>query len=71
MLIDQFYELNASISDDDALLGQSVDGVGEITISITQCVIKRISTSAKRYNGLPAEKTFHERMKKGIDHQTS
>ncbi|KIY63011.1 hypothetical protein CYLTODRAFT_426460 [Cylindrobasidium torrendii FP15055 ss-10] len=55
-------------SDDDDLLLNSIEGVGEIKI---QANMARFRPSAPVFRDVGAQKTFHERTKKGIDHQTS
>ncbi|KIY63013.1 hypothetical protein CYLTODRAFT_426462 [Cylindrobasidium torrendii FP15055 ss-10] len=55
-------------SDDESLLLNSVEGVGEIQIKTGTA---RFQPAIRTYAPPPSGKTFHERMKKGIDHQTS
>ena len=53
--------------DDESLLLNSVNGIGDIVLSVCPGIF---SPSTKQYSGVPAKVNFHERMKTGIDHQT-
>ncbi|KIY72137.1 hypothetical protein CYLTODRAFT_418120, partial [Cylindrobasidium torrendii FP15055 ss-10] len=54
-------------SDDDELLLNSIEGVGEIILNVCRATF----TEGRPPKPPPAERMFHERLKKGIDHQTS
>ncbi|KIY63010.1 hypothetical protein CYLTODRAFT_426459 [Cylindrobasidium torrendii FP15055 ss-10] len=55
-------------SDDESLLLNSIEGVGEIKI---KTYTAHFTPTHPTYKQPDAQKTFHERMKKGVDHQTS
>lgn len=67
--IASFFQLTVS-ADDDALLDQMSHGIGDIVLKVSPC-IATARTKPKYRGRVPTQSTVHERMKKGIDHQTT